>query len=506
MTHAPVAVRPLPQNALPAERLFRRAAARPGAFWHDNAFRAAGRRLSAIGCRPAFTLRWGPTTGLRTDPPGLLPAGMHPFEALRRVWADYALPADAPHRRFADFANAGYFGYELASLLEPKVPARPEDVRFPDLYWAFYDRVVVIDPEAGSAHAVAIDVPLWETLGLPLPPAEARAAELAEEFGSAPPACEAILPGSSVGEAILPRASDGRRDRRSHSASPPALQPDFSPEEYRRAVARVIDYIRAGDIFQANLSQRFAAAMPTSGPELYLRVRDLNRPPHAGYLALAGGAEILSASPELFLHVADDGLVTTRPIKGTRPRSADPAEDERLRAELSNSPKDRAELTMIVDLLRNDLGRVCGYGSVRVTEPRVLECYATVHHAVATVTGRLADGRDRLDLLAGSLPGGSITGAPKVRAMQIIRELERSPRRVYTGSLGRFGTAGGMDLNIAIRTLLAADGRVSFGVGGGVVADSDPEAEYQETLHKAAGMIRALGCVGRREAESPEDP
>ena len=475
MTHAPVAVRPLPQHASSPERLFRRAAARPGAFWHDNAFRAAGLRLSAVGCRPAFTLRWGPGTGLRTDPPGVLPTGLHPFEALRRVLADYVLPPAVPGRAFADFANAGYFGYEVASLLEPKVPARPEDARFPDLYWAFHDRVVVIDPDAGAAHAVAIDVPLWETLGLSLAPAEARAADLAEEF-AAP-----YEPESPGGPQALP------------SGAAPRLEPDFSPEDYRRAVARVIDYIRAGDIFQANLSQRFAAAMPTSGPELYLRLRALNRPPHAGYLALVGGAEILSASPELFLHVADDGLVTTRPIKGTRPRSADPAEDERLRAELWNSPKDRAELTMIVDLLRNDLGRVCGYGSVRVTEPRVLEGYATVHHAVATVTGRLASGRDRVDLLAGSLPGGSITGAPKVRAMQIIRELERSPRRVYTGSLGRFGTAGGMDLNIAIRTLLAADGRVSFGVGGGVVADSDPEAEYQETLHKAAGMIRALG-------------
>jgi para-aminobenzoate synthetase component 1 len=218
---------------------------------------------------------------------------------------------------------------------------------------------------------------------------------------------------------------------------------------------------------------------------------------------------VLSASPELFLDVRGDA-VETRPIKGTRPRSADPVVDRAYRSELASSAKDRAELAMIVDLLRNDLGRVCAYGSVRVVTaarsdeayPYVLETLPTVHHLVATLTGQLRPGKDVLDLLRACFPGGSITGAPKVRAMEIIDELEPTGRSVYTGSIGYFGVDGQAAFNIAIRTLIVADGRVHLHTGGGIVADSVPKAEYEETQAKALGLQRALGVAADESARA----
>jgi para-aminobenzoate synthetase component 1 len=282
---------------------------------------------------------------------------------------------------------------------------------------------------------------------------------------------------------------------------------NFTRDEYLCAVRRAKDYIAAGDIFQVNLSQRFESATDATPLDLYAALRAANPAPFAAYLPVDGGA-ILSSSPERFLRVAGRH-VETRPIKGTRPRRAgDDAFNERMRRELLASAKDRAELTMIVDLERNDLGRVCSYGSVRVTEPIVLEEYPTVFHLVTTVEGDLHEGRGLVDLLKAAFPGGSITGAPKIRAMEIIDELEPTRRSVYTGAIGYIGLDGSADLNIAIRTILLAQGRALLQVGGGIVADSDPEAEYQETLDKARALVQALGgqekigreCkVGKRE-------
>jgi len=261
-------------------------------------------------------------------------------------------------------------------------------------------------------------------------------------------------------------------------------------EEYLPRARRVLDYIEAGDCYQANLTREFRAPCTGDPWTFYRHLHDTNPAPMGAYLEYPFGA-VLSSSPERFL-VVEDGEALTRPIKGTRRRRADPREDAAAAAELAASTKDRAENVMIVDLLRNDLGKVCETGSVQVTGLCELESFATVHHLVSTVTGELAPGRDAIDLLRGSFPGGSITGAPKLRAMEIIEELEPNRRGVYCGAIGYIGYDGNMDLNIAIRTLVYSRGEVRFWAGGGIVADSRMEDEYQETFDKAAAMLKLL--------------
>jgi para-aminobenzoate synthetase component 1 len=268
------------------------------------------------------------------------------------------------------------------------------------------------------------------------------------------------------------------------------LRSNFSPEEYKKAVNRVREYIAAGDVFQVNLSQRFEADLEIAPYELYKRLRTVNPAPFASYLNFPG-VTVVSASPERFLKVQGD-LVETRPIKGTRPRGRDPVEDERLACELIHSTKDRAENLMIVDLERNDLGRVCRYGTVKVTELAILETFPSVFHLTSSIMGRLCRNKSNIDLIKATFPGGSITGAPKVRAMEIIDELEPIKRAVYTGSLGYLSFHEDMDINIVIRTFVIKEGRVYFQVGGGIIYDSDAEAEYVETLDKARALITAL--------------
>jgi para-aminobenzoate synthetase component 1 len=270
------------------------------------------------------------------------------------------------------------------------------------------------------------------------------------------------------------------------------LRSTFTHRGYLDAVARVREYIVAGDIFQANLSQRFQAPAPSATFDLYGRLRRRNPAPFAAYLGF-GEVAVLSASPERFLSLDESSRhVETRPIKGTRPRGLGPMHDAALGRALSESDKDRAENVMIVDLLRNDLSRVCRPGTVRVPELFALEQHPTVHHLVSTVVGELEPGADAVSLLRAAFPGGSITGAPKVRAMEIIAELEPTRRGVYCGSVGYISTSGAMDTSIVIRTYVALNGHVYFQAGGGIVADSDPELEYRETLDKARALIEIL--------------
>ncbi|TAK27624.1 MAG: aminodeoxychorismate synthase component I [Chloroflexota bacterium] len=264
----------------------------------------------------------------------------------------------------------------------------------------------------------------------------------------------------------------------------------FSRAAYLGAVQKVKEYIAAGDAYQVNLTQRFDIPLPCDTWELYCILRKINPAPFAAYLHYPE-LQVLSASPEQFLKV-ENRKVETRPIKGTRPRGATSLLDRELAQELKGSTKDRAENVMIVDLLRNDLGRVCEIGSVGVTELFELEQYPTVHHLVSTVIGRLPEETDAVDLLRACFPGGSITGAPKIRAMEIIDELEPTERGVYCGAIGYLGHNGCMNTSIVIRTMVVHDGRVYFQVGGGIVADSDPECEYQETLDKAKALVMAL--------------
>lgn len=274
-----------------------------------------------------------------------------------------------------------------------------------------------------------------------------------------------------------------------------ALKQPFAAErsksEYLQSFERIQHYIRAGDCYQVNLAQRFSAACQGDPLTAYQQLRQSCPTPFAAYLESAGHA-ILSLSPERFLKV-EDRQVETRPIKGTRPRDVTADQDRALADELRHSPKDRAENLMIVDLLRNDLGRACTFGSVRVPELFSIESYPNVHHLVSSITGTLAEDQDALSLLAGAFPGGSITGAPKIRAMQIIEELEPVRRSLYCGSIGYIGCEGQMDLNIAIRSLVHQNDHLYCWGGGGIVADSDGDEEYQESLTKVRVLMESLG-------------
>ena len=270
--------------------------------------------------------------------------------------------------------------------------------------------------------------------------------------------------------------------------------PDISAEDYRHAIERIHAYIQAGDCYQVNFAQRFRAQYSGDSWAAYQALRVACPTPFAGYLSLPQGDAVLSLSPERFVKVSQR-QVETRPIKGTRPRGKDAAEDKTYADELLASKKDRAENLMIVDLLRNDLGRTCRIGSVRVPELFSLESYPNVHHLVSAVTGELADDKDALDLIGGSFPGGSITGAPKIRSMQIIDELEPTRRALYCGSLLYLDVRGEMDSSIAIRSLLAQNGQIACWGGGGIVADSDWEAEYQESMTKVRVLLQTLEAL-----------
>jgi para-aminobenzoate synthetase component I len=389
---------------------------------------------------------------------------------------------------------AGYVGYDWGLVLERLPSPRFDDLGLDDAVIGVYDWVIAWDHEAARAWIVSTGLP-ERTPAARIARAEARAASvlarLREGHGDA-------------GETRQwhPEPS-WWRDRASRPPAPAypvqaegwspqlGLRSSFTRQGYVDAVGRVRDYIVAGDIFQANLSQRFEAPLVEAPWTLYQRLRARNAAPFAAFFDLPEAA-ILSASPERFLRVNASGHVETRPIKGTRPRGLGPEHDAALGQALADSAKDRAENLMIVDLMRNDLSRVCQPGTVRVPELFALERYATVHHLVSTVVGDLAPGTDAFDLLRAAFPGGSITGAPKLRAMEIIAELEPSRRGVYCGSIGYWSVTGEMDTSIAIRTAVAREGRVSFSAGGGIVADSDPDLEYAETLHKARGIIDVL--------------
>jgi para-aminobenzoate synthetase component 1 len=277
----------------------------------------------------------------------------------------------------------------------------------------------------------------------------------------------------------------------------PSPRPRTTDARFREAVQQIRDWIRAGDVYQVNLSRRLDAepVCRTQLPSLYARLSAESPAPFAAYLD-TGDAVVLCNSPERFLRVAGHRIETC-PIKGTRPRGRTPEEDRLLAKELLTAAKDRAEHVMIVDVERNDLGRICGLGSVRVPRLASLRSYATVHHLVSSVEGTLRDPCDWRTLLAATFPGGSITGAPKVRAMELIEALEPVRRGVYTGALGYFDSAGGIDLAIAIRTAVAREGRLELHLGGGIVADSDPEAELRETHDKGQAFARLWGAPDR---------
>ncbi len=379
-----------------------------------------------------------------------------PFALLRaELGAHSPAPAGLP---FAGGA-LGYFAYDLVRRLEALPTLAIDAERLPEMAVGVYDWALVVDHEAERSVLVGSGRD---------PRTRERWAELRERFAApAPPAQRA--PFRVTGPAVANLDSAG----------------------YQAAFERIQAYLRAGDCYQVNLAQRFTVTVEGDLWPAYRRLRTINPAPFGAYLHTPRG-RVLSVSPERFLQVGPDGRVETRPIKGTRPRADDPEADRELARSLAASEKDRAENVMIVDLLRNDLGHVCRPGSVRVPRLFEVESFPTVHHLVSTVTGRLAQDRHAVDLLRAAFPGGSITGAPKIRAMEIIEELEPHRRGVYCGAIGYVGFDGGMDTSIAIRTLVHSDGIARFWAGGGVVIDSEAEAEYQETFDKAAAMLALL--------------
>ncbi|MCL5676881.1 MAG: aminodeoxychorismate synthase component I [Firmicutes bacterium] len=427
---------------------------------------------SFFGYRPFLVLQaWGTTVEV-TDASGTVRRQTNPFDAVDEILQKYQVERVPGLPPFCG-GLVGYFSYDAGRSLEDggrsleRLPdTAVDDLGLPDAYLCAYDAVAAVNHVTGEITVLALPVPGREEEGL------RTARELA--------AC--------IQEA-------GERPGTVMQAYPEvAVQSNFAPEDYRKAVARAVEYVHAGDIFQVNLAQRFTADLPLSPWELYVRLRAVNPAPFAAFLD-GGGFQVVSASPERFLLATPTpgGVrVETRPIKGTRRRGSNPAEDAANRRELEESPKDRAELYMIVDLERNDLGRVCQFGTVKVPDRRRIETYPTVFHTAATVEGTLRPDVSPGRLLKAAFPGGSITGAPKIRAMEIIEELEGLRRGVYCGSLGYLSFTGELDLNIVIRTMVCQDGKVYFHAGGGIVADSDPEAEYQETLDKAKALINAL--------------
>ena len=437
-------------------RRFRTLTDLPWPVWLDSAARAPGTgRFDVLAADPYLMLRSrGPITEITARDGTVEVSTRSPLALLRERLGPQSAPA--PGLPFCGGA-IGYVGYDFGRRCEP-VPALAEaDIDMPDLAMGVYDWAVIVDHDGRRS---------WLVGGLREERTHEQWPALIKRLGGKPAAATQPF----------------------RVLSPPMS--NFSREDYARAFERVQDYIRRGDCYQVNLTQRFRARADGDPWAAYLRLRSINPAPFAAFLDFPDG-RILCSSPERFLRVTD-GRVETKPIKGTRPRSADRARDRELAQELRDSPKDRAENVMIVDLLRNDLGKSCAPGSVRVSKLFDVESFASVHHLVSTVEGQLAPGKDALDLLAGCFPGGSITGAPKVRAMQIIEELEPQRRSVYCGCIGYIGFDGNMDTNIAIRTIVHCHDYVYAWAGGGIVADSEVAAEYQESFDKAAALLEVL--------------
>ncbi|WP_373599501.1 aminodeoxychorismate synthase component I [Paraclostridium bifermentans] len=355
----------------------------------------------------------------------------------------------------------GYLSYDIGNYIEKLPRTAIDDTGVYDLYFGLYNFVIVVDHLECKTYIATPNIDIE------------REKIIIEEI-----------------ENIIINSEKKDIQVEHEEVIESKLVSNFKKSDYIDSINKIREYIKSGDIYQANLTQRFEGTTNLSSYFLYKRLREVSKAPFAAYLNF-DEYQVLSNSPERFIKCIDR-KIETRPIKGTRPRGNTKEEDIRLQEELKNSEKDKSELLMIVDLERNDLGKVSKIGTVKVPELFVIEPYANVSHLVATVTGELEDSLDSIDVLKATFPGGSITGAPKIRAMEIIDELEPTQRNVYTGSVGYIGFNGDMDFNIAIRTLIKKDEKIYFQVGGGITWDSNPEDEYQETLDKAKSIMEAV--------------
>ena len=450
-------------------------------------------RHSFVGSDPYAILR---TRGSETDlecrravheglRPGIARLPGDALEALRRV-----MPTPPEAASEAPFCGGavGYFGYELAEQLDAHDFHTVDDLGLPDAIWLLVDALVVFDHATGNAAI--------EALGFAEDPTEA---ERRAQRSGARLADRLAQPAPTTTRRTLPR------ERRTHPPSDPGAGPhtELDVASYHKAVHDVGDAIAAGDLYQACLTYRIDRPFPGDPWQLYRTLRARDPAPFAAYLELPE-LTIAGNSPERFLRVDADGRVESRPIKGTAPRGDSPQEDAELRARLAASEKDRAENVMIVDLVRNDLGRVCETGSVEVPELFTIEPYASVFQLVSTVTGQLRPDRDALDAVAAAFPPGSMTGAPKIAAMRMLDRLERVRRGIYSGAIGYLDARGGADLSVVIRTAFVRDGRAYLHAGGGLVADSEASKEYEETRDKLRSLLRAIDACANATSEADD--
>lgn len=387
---------------------------------------------------------------------------VNPLEKLRAELGKYKIKNDT-QLPFIGGA-VGYLSYDLGNYIEKLPKSVVDDIKSPDLYFGLYDWVIVIDHLMNKTFIATPEI------------------NVRDEEQMVEDVCK-----------IINDAQNNGLDRLCYEQKTfpkVKLESNFKKKEYINAIEKIRNYIKNGDIYQANMTQRFHGKVSMSSFELYRDLRRISPAPFGAFLNFED-VHILSNSPERFIKVSDD-FIQTRPIKGTRPRGKNEEEDLLLKDELSNSEKDKAELLMIVDLERNDIGRVSKIGTVKVPELFKLEEYSNVHHLVSTVIGEIDKDKDIVDVINATFPGGSITGAPKIRAMEIIDELEPTARNVYTGSVGYIGFDSNVDFNIAIRTIIKKEDDVFFQVGGGITWDSNPEDEYEETLHKAKSIMNAI--------------
>lgn len=395
-----------------------------------------------------------------------------PIDLLREIIGMVRLPGEWPSPVAAGLM--GYLSYDLKDDVEQLPHTSVDDLRLPGMVLYAHSLLVVHDRQEGTTR-------------LFIPQREEAGVETDQSIRQTIARFEAAVANTPVESEAFTILGEGPTS-------------NFTQEQYRNAVQRIIDYIGAGDVYQVNLSQRFTVPFQGSAFAYFRRLLALNPAPFFAYIQ-AGDHQIVSTSPERFL-LQNGRTVETRPIKGTRPRGGTAEKDDAMRRELTESKKDDAELSMIVDLLRNDIGKVCRAGSVKVSEHKRLEAYENVYHLVSIIRGELDEGQNSADLIRAAFPGGSITGCPKVRAMEIIDELEPCRRHVYCGSIGYISFHDTMDLSIAIRTATIVGDTLCFSVGGGIVFDSDPQAEYEETLHKGRTLMAA--CQNECMVEEPK--
>ena len=424
------------------------------AFLLESADHGRVGRYSFIGFRPRGVLRWSLQDG--GDPYALAAAELDGFN-----------PAPLPELPFAGGA-VGLFAYDLVRAVEPLGPPNPDPLGLPDLALMFTDALVVFDH---LQHTVTVLANAYAD------------GELERSYQEAVEAIAAV-------RQRLKQAVPGPGKRSAPRRQMPEFRSNMAPGEFEAAVSRIIEYIRAGDAYQVVPSQRWSAPVPVGAFSIYRGLRAVNPSPYMYFLDF-GDFEIAGASPEPLITV-NGSRVSTRPIAGTRPRGATVEEDRRLAQELLSDPKERAEHVMLVDLGRNDLGRVCAYGTVKVDEFMAIESYSHVMHIVSNVSGTLRPGIGALDALKSVLPAGTLSGAPKVRAMQIIDELEPVKRGGYGGAIGYVSYAGDLDTCIHIRTVVVKDGVAHVQAGGGTVADAKPELEQREAEAKARAVLRAI--------------